>query len=71
LGFARSGFYYEPCPETEENLALMNKLDRLHMDRPVYGSRRLTQMLRREGCVVNRKRVTRLLEVMGIEALYP
>jgi putative transposase len=71
LGIARSGYYYEPCPETEENLALMKRLDRLHMERPVYGSRRLTQILRREGSWVNRKRVMRLLEVMGIEAIYP
>jgi putative transposase len=68
---SRSGFYYEPCAETEENLALMRRLDELHLARPVYGSRRLTVLLNREGRHVNRKRVRRLLEQMGIQALYP
>lgn len=71
LGLCRSGYYYEPCPETAENLALMRQLDQWHLEHPVYGSRRLTQLLRREGCQVNRKRVVRLLQLMGIEAIYP
>ena len=68
---SRSGFYYEPCVETEENLALMRLLDQMHMARPVYGSRRLTVLVNREGWKVNRKRVARLLRLMGVEALYP
>ena len=68
---SRSGFYYEPLEETEENLALMRRLDELHLARPVYGSRRLTALLQREGCVVNRKRVVRLLEKMGVQTVYP
>lgn len=68
---SRSGFYYEPCAETEENLALMRVLDEMHMARPVYGSRRLTVLVNREGWKVNRKRVVRLLQLMGVEALYP
>ena len=71
VGISRSGYYYEPCRETEENLALMRRLDELHMEKPVYGSRRLTVLLRREGLTVNRKRVTRLLDIMGVEAIYP
>jgi putative transposase len=71
LEISRTAYYYEPCPETEENLRLMRRLDELHLEDPVYGSRRLTVMLRREGNAVNRKRVTRLLGVMGIEAIYP
>ena len=49
MGISRSGFYYEPLPESEENLALMRRLDELHLARPVYGSRRLTVVLQREG----------------------
>jgi putative transposase len=71
VGIARSGFYYEPVPETEENLALMRRLDELHLDHPAYGSRRLVVLLRWEGRSVNRKRVTRLLQRMGVEAVYP
>jgi putative transposase len=49
----------------------MRQLDQLHLDYPVYGSRRLTHLLRAEGQKVNRKRVMRLLQMMGIEAIYP
>lgn len=49
----------------------MRRLDELHLDHPVYGSRRLTVLLQREGRAVNRKRVMRLLQVMGVEAIYP
>ena len=68
---SRSGYYYEPNAETEENLALMRRLDELNMARPVYGSRRLTVLLNREGRGVNRKRVVRLLQKMGVQAVYP
>ena len=71
VGISRSGFYYEPVPESPENLALMRRLDEMHLDHPVYGSRRLRVLLQREGREVNRKRVTRLLRLMGVEALYP
>ena len=71
VGVARSGFYYEPVPETPENLAVMRQLDELHLAHPVYGNRRLTALLRRAGWEINRKRVVRLLQVMGVEAVYP
>ncbi len=71
LDISRASYYYTPCPETEENLALMRRLDELHLQHPVYGSRRLTVLLARAGYAVNRKRVVRLLRVMGLEALYP
>lgn len=71
VGVARSGLYYEPCPESEENLALMRRLDELHLARPVFGSRRLTVLLEREGHQINRKRVVRLMRRMGLAALYP
>lgn len=49
----------------------MRRLDQLHLEHPVYGSRRLLVLLEREGICVNRKRVVRLLGRMGIEAIYP
>jgi len=70
LDLCRSSYYYECCPETEANLALMRRLDELHLEHPVYGSRKLTVSLRREGLIINRKRVVRLLRLMGIEAIY-
>ena len=42
LDLCRSSYYYQCCPETEENLALMRRLDELHLQHPVYGSRKLT-----------------------------
>jgi putative transposase len=71
LGVSRSGFYYEPAAESAENLALMRRLDELHLGWPAYGSRRLTVLLQREGLAVNRKRVARLMGLMGLETVYP
>ena len=45
LEISRGAYYYEPCPETAENLALMRQLDELHLKHPVYGSRRLVVLL--------------------------
>jgi putative transposase len=71
LGVNRSGLYYQPVGEPEENLMLMRLIDEQYTRRPFYGSRRLTAWLRQQGYAVNRKRVARLMEVMGIEAIYP
>jgi putative transposase len=70
LDLCRSSYYYQCAPESEENLALMRRLDELHLEHPVYGSRKLTVLLHQEGLAVNRKRVVRLLGLMGIEAIY-
>ncbi len=70
MALCRSRYYYEPCPETEENLALLRRRDELHLEHPVYGSRKLTVLLRQAGLEINRKRVVRLLRVMGVEAIY-
>lgn len=71
LGLTRSGYYYESAPETAENLGLMRQIDELHLKHPVYGTPRVTQWLRRNGWQVNRKRVIRLMQIMGLEAIYP
>lgn len=71
LGVPRSTFYYTPIPETDHNLTLMHEIDKLYLDFPSYGSRLMTACLIRKGFQVNRKRVSRLMKVMGIEAMYP
>jgi len=71
LGVNRSGLYYRPVGESEENLMLMRLIDEEYTRRPFLGSRRMMLWLRDQGCQVNRKRVRRLMEVMGIEAVYP
>jgi putative transposase len=71
VGLNRSTLYYEPAPETAENLRLMRLIDEQYTRCPFYGSRRIAAWLRSEGHEVNRKRVQRLLRVMGLEAIYP
>jgi len=71
LGLSRSSYYYEPATESAENLALMALIDREYTAHPFQGSRRLTAWLRGEGHAVNRKRVQRLMRLMGLEAVYP
>lgn len=71
VGLSRSTWYYEAATETTENLAWMRLLDAQYLRTPFYGSRRMTAWLKREGHAVNRKRVQRLLQLMGLEAIYP
>lgn len=71
LGVSRSGYYYEAQGESEENLAIMKRIDELYIDNPAWGSRQMRDRLRLEGNKVNRKRIQRLMRLMGIEALYP
>ena len=71
LGLTRSSFYYEPATETAANLALMRLIDQRYTDRPFYGSRKMTIWLQGAGHEVNRKRVQRLMRLMGLEAVYP
>ena len=71
LGVNRSGLYYDPSGESDENLALMRLLDEQYTRTPFYGSRKMVAWLGAQGFNVNRKRVLRLMALMGIEAVYP
>jgi putative transposase len=71
LGLSRASLYYEAAPETEENLRLMRRIDGQYTACPFYGSRRITAWLVSQGETVNRKRVQRLLRLMGLEAIHP
>ena len=70
LGVARSSLYYRPREASGENLALMQAMDRQYLDTPFYGSRRMKVWLAREGRYVSRKRVQRLMRIMGLRAIY-
>ena len=70
LELARSTAYYTVKPTSPEDLALMRRIDELHLDYPFAGSRMLRDLLRNEGRAVGRRRVRRLMQKMGIEALY-
>ncbi len=70
LGVSRSSLYHEPKGESEENRALMRRIDELFLECPFYGSRQMARHLRREGIRVGRHRVRRLMRLMGLEAIY-
>jgi putative transposase len=70
LKIARSTLYYRPAAIDPDDLALMRRMDELYLAAPFYGSRRMVAALRRAGLVVNRKRVRRLMRLMGLEAIY-
>ena len=71
-GVNRASLYYTPQEESEENLRLMRWIDEQYTETPFFGSRRMTAGLREEKQIdVNRKRIARLMGVMGLEAVYP
>jgi hypothetical protein len=69
LSLNRSTWYYPAATESAENLCLMRLIDEQYLQRPFFGSRRMAVWLQSVGHVVNRKRVQRLMRLMGIEAL--
>jgi putative transposase len=69
VGVPRSTVYYEPVAVSAAELELMRRLDAQYTQTPFYGSRRMTAWLHTQGYVVNRKRVTRLLALLGLEAI--
>ena len=71
LAVTRSSVYYEPVVPDAEELALMRRIDELHLQHPFFGSRMITQTLKAEGPVINRKRVQRLMRLMGLESTAP
>jgi putative transposase len=70
LTLTRSGFYYIPSGESEENLAIMRQLDRQYFSTPFYGVLRLTALLILAGFKVNKKRVRRLMKLMNWQTIY-
>src|SRR3981189_2833100 len=70
LELSRSSLYYEPRPVSVADLAIMRRIDELHLDYPFAGSRMLRDLLRGEGVAVGRERVASMLRRMGIETLY-
>ena len=70
LGICRGSVYYEPAPVSDADLALMRRLDELHLEFPFAGSRMLRGLLAAEGSKVGRRHVTTLMRRMGIEAIY-
>jgi len=70
LSISRSGLYYQPQGVSEEDFTLMKLIDRQYLATPFYGARRMAVWLKNQGYRVNRKRVRRLMRIMGIRAIY-
>jgi putative transposase len=70
LRLSRSTLYYEPRPVPAAELAIMRRIDELHLDYPFAGSRMLRDLLRGEGIAIGRERVATMMRRMGLEALY-
>jgi putative transposase len=70
LELSRSSVYYLPRPTSSEELALMRRIDELHLEHPFAGSRMMRDFLKGEGHFIGRKHVATLMRTMGIEALY-
>ena len=70
LELSRSSVYYLSRPTSQEDLALMRRIDELHLEHPFAGSRMLRDLLKAEGHFIGRKHVATLMRTMGIEALY-
>jgi len=70
LDISRSGLYYQPVGISEEDLTLMKLIDRQYLATPFYGARKIAAWLKSQGQRVNRKRVRRLMQLMGLKAVY-
>jgi putative transposase len=70
LGISRGSVYYEPMPVSPEDLALMRRMDELHLEFPFAGARMLRDLLATEGSKIGRRHITTLMQRMGIEAIY-
>lgn len=71
LDLNRSGFYYKPKAENDENLRIMEIMDKTYLENPTYGALRMQDELLEHGLKANIKRVRRLMRLMGLEAIYP
>ena len=71
LGLGRSSYYRQPAAESDENLELMKLIDQQYTSHPFYGTRKMRDYLKRQGHNVNRKRVQRLMRLMGLASIAP
>jgi len=71
LELPRSSYYHQPKPLSDDDLALLRLIDACHLEHPYYGSRRIRDCLEDAGHKVNRKRIQRLMRIMGLSTLYP
>lgn len=72
LDISRSSIYYKPVPISQEDINLMNLIDKIYTKCPFYGARQIKKTLKRENkTAISRPHIRRLMRMMGIEAIYP
>lgn len=71
VGLPRSSYYRHPASETEENMELMKLIDEIYTKYPFFGSRKMRDYLKRKDLQVNRKRIRRLMLLMGLASVAP
>ena len=71
IGLNRATYYLKPAGESPYNLMLMRLLDKQYMETPFYGYLKMTAWLRRQNHLVNKKRIARLMRLMGLQAVFP
>lgn len=71
IKLSRSSLYYQNRPMKEADLQLMKRIDEIFTDNPDFGSRQIRNALRREKCKINRKKIQRLMRIMGLRAIFP
>ena len=71
LSFNRSSLYYERIGLSEEDQRILDEMDKIYLDFPVYGSRRMSRELKRRGYKVGRHKARSLIRILGVEAIYP
>ena len=71
LGLNRASYYYQAASESPLNLELMRKIDEQYLKTPFYGWPRMTGYLQKQGYQINHKRVQRLMQKMGLQAIHP
>jgi len=67
----RSSLYYERIGLSEEDQRILEEMDKIYLDFPIYGSRRMSRELKRRGFKVGRQRARSLMRILGVEAIYP
>jgi len=71
LSLNRSSLYYERIGLSEQDQRILDEMDKIYMDFPIYGSRRMSRELKRRGFKVGRQRARSLMRILGVEAIYP
>ncbi len=71
VGLSRSTYYYRPVGPSEAHLTLQRRVDEIYTDYPFYGARRMVAQLKQEGYQVGRKKLRRIYQELGLEAVYP